>query len=410
MAVATLDALGAGLYDWKGGGFFRYSVSRDWKVPHFEKMLNSNANLAVAYLEAYQVTRKKLFKDLGTGTLEYLLSTLYDPASGLFYASQGADEGYYRLPWKDRDQAPKPSIDRVLYTGWNAAAASALVTGFAVLGRSSYREAARRVLDRLWSEWWHPELGMAHVAATPGSGPRFLADQVYALRSLLDFYQATGEGEQLRRAITVEGAITRNFGADGGGFYDAARGLSEADPQLPGELPLLENSLLAEALAVLSCLTGQAEYLETARAALQSFQAVAPGGSYLGPPASRRMEEDEERLFLPAGSAWGRAWDMVNHGPVHLVLVGDLRQSTTKELLRAALRTYAPNRVVQPLDPVVEAERIAALGFAPRGGPALYVCMGGRCLAPILKRGEVTRLRSSRPWSAQAQALGASVY
>ena len=43
-----------------------------------------------------------------------MLTTLKDPVSGLFYASQDAEEGYYRLPWKDRDAAPKACIDTTL--------------------------------------------------------------------------------------------------------------------------------------------------------------------------------------------------------------------------------------------------------------------------------------------------------
>ena len=56
MVVRTLDGMKAGLYDQKDQGFFRYSVARDWKVPHYEKMLVTNANLVILYLEAYQST------------------------------------------------------------------------------------------------------------------------------------------------------------------------------------------------------------------------------------------------------------------------------------------------------------------------------------------------------------------
>ena len=55
MVVNTLEGMRAGLYDQKDQGIFRYSVARDWKVPHYEKMIVTNANLAWLYLEAYQV-------------------------------------------------------------------------------------------------------------------------------------------------------------------------------------------------------------------------------------------------------------------------------------------------------------------------------------------------------------------
>lgn len=56
MVVKSLEGMRIGLYDQKDQGFFRYSVARDWKVPHYEKMLVTNANLAALYLEAYQLT------------------------------------------------------------------------------------------------------------------------------------------------------------------------------------------------------------------------------------------------------------------------------------------------------------------------------------------------------------------
>ena len=70
---------------------------------------------------------------------------------------------------------------------------------------------------------------------------------------------------------------------------------------------MLENSSWAEALLALSHLTGDERHSDRAAHALKIFESVVPGKSYLGGHASRRMEEDEEALFLPAGAAWGRA-------------------------------------------------------------------------------------------------------
>ena len=100
MVETTLQGMRHGIYDLKDQGFFRYSVSRDWKVPHYEKMLVSNANLAMSYLEAYQVTRKTAYKSAAEGTLQYLLNTLFDPGERLFFASQDADEHFYQMSWE----------------------------------------------------------------------------------------------------------------------------------------------------------------------------------------------------------------------------------------------------------------------------------------------------------------------
>ena len=58
MVLQTLRAMAqGGIHDHLGGGFHRYSVDERWFVPHFEKMLYDQAQLAVAYLEAFQITR-----------------------------------------------------------------------------------------------------------------------------------------------------------------------------------------------------------------------------------------------------------------------------------------------------------------------------------------------------------------
>ncbi len=91
MAIRTLRAMArGGLYDQLGGGFHRYSVDARWLVPHFEKMLYDNAQLARVYLHAWQVTHDPEFERVVVETLDYVLREMTDPAGG-FYASQDAD-------------------------------------------------------------------------------------------------------------------------------------------------------------------------------------------------------------------------------------------------------------------------------------------------------------------------------
>jgi len=149
MATTTLDGVRAGLYDQNDQGFFRYSVSKDWKVPHYEKMLCTNASLAETYFKAYQVTGRTAYRQSGLGALRYMLESLCDHSSGLFYASQDAGEAYYALSWSQREHAEKPRIDRTFYSGWNAMAASSLLKAYGAVGEESYLQLARDVLDRL---------------------------------------------------------------------------------------------------------------------------------------------------------------------------------------------------------------------------------------------------------------------
>ncbi|MBM2827021.1 MAG: hypothetical protein HW403_1085, partial [Dehalococcoidia bacterium] len=91
MVEATLERMASGgIYDHLGGGFHRYSVDSYWLVPHFEKMLYDNAQLALLYLHAYQVTGKELYRRICRETLDYVRREMMGPAGG-FYSTQDAD-------------------------------------------------------------------------------------------------------------------------------------------------------------------------------------------------------------------------------------------------------------------------------------------------------------------------------
>ncbi len=82
-----------GLYDQIGGGFHRYSVDAVWLVPHFEKMLYDNAQLARCYLHAWQVTDEPLFRDIAEQTFDYILREMTHAQGGFFSATDADSEG-----------------------------------------------------------------------------------------------------------------------------------------------------------------------------------------------------------------------------------------------------------------------------------------------------------------------------
>jgi uncharacterized protein len=91
MAVHTLRRMSAGgMHDHLGGGFHRYSVDERWFVPHFEKMLYDQAQLAVSYLEVYQITREERLAETARDIFSYVLRDLTD-ADGAFYSAEDAD-------------------------------------------------------------------------------------------------------------------------------------------------------------------------------------------------------------------------------------------------------------------------------------------------------------------------------
>ena len=91
MVVSTLRAMAAGgMRDHIGGGFHRYSVDAQWRLPHFEKMLYDQAQLALAYLEAGQLTSDRAFLDIADDTLGYVARDLTGSDGG-FFSAEDAD-------------------------------------------------------------------------------------------------------------------------------------------------------------------------------------------------------------------------------------------------------------------------------------------------------------------------------
>jgi uncharacterized protein len=91
MTVQTLRkmALG-GIYDQLGGGFHRYSVDAEWRVPHFEKMLYDQAQLVCSYLDAFRVSRDPLFARIAHETLDYVRREMMGREGG-FCSAEDAD-------------------------------------------------------------------------------------------------------------------------------------------------------------------------------------------------------------------------------------------------------------------------------------------------------------------------------
>lgn len=91
MALFTLRKMAAGgMHDHIGGGFHRYSVDRYWHVPHFEKMLYDQAQLAVAYLDAYQITKDKQYESVVRDILDYVARDMTSKDGG-FFSAEDAD-------------------------------------------------------------------------------------------------------------------------------------------------------------------------------------------------------------------------------------------------------------------------------------------------------------------------------
>jgi len=118
MALATLRSMAlGGMYDHLGGGFHRYSVDAQWRVPHFEKMLYDQAQLANSYLDGYQITHDEFYARIARETLDYVLRDMTDPGGG-FYSAEDADSPDPEKPSNSSEGAfyfwTKAGIERIL--------------------------------------------------------------------------------------------------------------------------------------------------------------------------------------------------------------------------------------------------------------------------------------------------------
>jgi uncharacterized protein YyaL (SSP411 family) len=94
MTKVTLDGMkNGGIYDHLAGGFARYSTDERWLIPHFEKMLYDNAQLASVYLEAYQVTHDSEYARVARETLDYVARELQAPSGGYCSSTDADSEG-----------------------------------------------------------------------------------------------------------------------------------------------------------------------------------------------------------------------------------------------------------------------------------------------------------------------------
>jgi uncharacterized protein YyaL (SSP411 family) len=112
-----------GMYDQLGGGFHRYSVDARWLVPHFEKMLYDNAQLAALYLHGWLATGDREYRRVTVETLDYLLREMAHPAGGFFSAQDADSEGvegkfFFWSPEEIRAALADPELTEAALAYW----------------------------------------------------------------------------------------------------------------------------------------------------------------------------------------------------------------------------------------------------------------------------------------------------
>jgi uncharacterized protein len=400
LATKTLDAMAAGgMYDLVGGGFHRYSVDRQWLVPHFEKMLYDNALLVPVYLHGWLVTGNDRYREVATETLDYMLRELALDEGGFASAEDADTDGVEGLTytWTEDDNVPhdllhpfehgrfiirgaldpelrarlfeererrrKPLRDDKAIASWNGLTLAALAEAGRRLGRDDYLDAARSLGEfllgplstakgRLYRSW---RAGQAKHAGV-------LEDYADVANGLYELHIATGELRWLEESRRLAMLAIDFFGdpADGGFFLTPRDGeeLVARKKDFDDHPTPSGNSMLAYVLLHLSRLWGDQE-LE--RQAVGVFRFVAP-------------------LLPRAPSAFGHALNALDlhfSPPREIAIVGP----PDSEVARAALASFDPNAVVA-FGPSDEVPLLAGKDLVD-GRPAVYVCEAFACRAPV---------------------------
>jgi uncharacterized protein len=376
----SLDAIAAGeLHDHVEHGFFRYATRRDWTVPHFEKLLDDNARLALLYLDGFAWSARPAYATVAAVTIEYLTTVLRAPGTPVFRASQDADERYYNLDSGGRAAVESPAIDPTILVDANALAARVLLRAWPLLDRGELLDAGLAALDHLW-ERGHGRHAMAHYLGGPVDG--LLGDQAQMTAALLDAYEASGDRAYLARARLLADWVLEHLRARDGRFLDRFEAVPEA-PAVAGDapLPVLDGGAeMSDALIRLAAFGGVPAYRHEAARALSAYASSAAAAG-------------------PGAAPWALAVTRYAEHPTHVVVVGRRGDPQAGALLRVGLRVAEPLRSVQLLDRDADAEAIAREGYAVDSDQAAaFVCLAGVCLAPTSDPAALTALiaRSTR--------------
>lgn len=346
LVLRTLRRMQQGeIYDKVEGGFYRYATQPDWSVPHHEKMLDSNAQRLLAYVEAYQALGEESFQVTARGILDWMHATLLDPETRCFKGSQDADPEYaHKRTLEQRRAYGAPDCDPTIFTNWNALAVCSLLKSGIVLGEDRYLDQALATLDFLMENLWDEREGMYHYWDGAYNLPGMLSDQAYTLQALIQAMHYAGENRYLEPAVRLARVAKEQLQAEDGSFYDMRH-----DPSARGDLrvrnrSILENAVMAEALLRLSHMTRDAFFGQTGRRVLEAF-----------------VEDFKRYGHFVAG--YGRAVDLVFHEPVNVTIVGARGADRTRALRQAALRPYVASRIVQTVDPETDAALFERTGL-----------------------------------------------
>jgi uncharacterized protein YyaL (SSP411 family) len=291
MLMRSLDAMAwGGLYDEVDGGFFRYATTRDWQLPHSEKMLDGNAALLRLYLDAGVAFGLTRFTERAADVLRYVQTWLADPVDGGWWGSQQAADAYYAAASPEgRHALVPPPVSRVLYADSNAAMTSAALQAAGVFQDDGLRDFALKSFERVLLACYKPGGGVAHSFHGHAGVRGLLVDQFAMAAASLDAFDVTGNVVYEMMAEELAHYAVRLMWDDaGGGFFDRAAEPAEAAIGLMRRRlkPFAANCDISQTLRRLAAASGEHEF---ATLADRTLVAMAPLAGEQGPLAAHYL-------------------------------------------------------------------------------------------------------------------------
>jgi uncharacterized protein YyaL (SSP411 family) len=364
-ARETLDAQRQ-LIDPVWGGVYQYSTDGDWKHPHFEKIMQMQAENLRSYAQAYALWKDPAHLEAAKKIRGYLHNFLTNP-DGAFYTSQDADlvqgkhsASYFALSDADRRKRGIPRVDQHIYARENGWAINALATLYGVTGDESALADATRAAEWIIANRSLPGGGFRHDAQDPG-GP-YLGDSIYMARAFLKLYAVTAERKWLKRAEETAQFVEAKFKSDVGyvAFVQPLAGTLKPKPQVD------ENAAVVRTLNLLHRYTGRDIYEKAAQHAMRYLAAPAIGENHGYAVAGILLADNE----LAAQ-------------PLHVTVVGQKDDLAARSLFMAAIALPGNYKRVEWCDEREGPMPNPDVQYPTFEKAAGFLCVNRRCSAPI---------------------------
>ena len=363
MARETLGAQ-RNLIDPVWGGVYQYSTDGDWKHPHYEKLLQFQAENLRIYAAAYARWSDPEYLKDAKQIRRYIKDFLTSP-DGVFYTSQDADlvpgehsEEYFALDDDARRKKGIPRIDTHIYSRENGWAIQALATLYAVTGEKEYLDDAVRAANWIIARRALPGGGFSHDEKDV-AGP-YLGDTLSMGGAFLALYMVTANPSWLDRATSAAQFINANFKSDSGFSTSSSSSTTRLTRQVD------ENIALVRFANLLNHYSADATCREMAEHAMR----------YVAAP-----EIAERRGFQVGGILLSNR--ELSAPPLHITVVGSKNDPAARSLFLAALKQPVTYKRVEWLDETEGPLRNADVEYPRIDKAAAFLCTDRSCSLPI---------------------------